>query len=89
MEFRRQKINEFFVSHKNQEWFRLKYQPQEVEKAVKKAQTAIRKRCDIFQELSEKGFLEGVSCDEGKETEIVKLLDSVVILLEVHRLINI
>ena len=83
LEFRRQKINEFFVSHKTQEWFRLKYQPQELQKATKKAQKAIRRRCEIFQELSDKGFLEGVSCDDGKEMEIIKLLDSVVILLEV------
>ena len=27
IEFQRQQLNEFFVSHKEDEWFKLKYQP--------------------------------------------------------------
>ena len=83
MEFKRQKLNEFFVSHKTQEWFRSKYHPEESEARSRREQEGSKRRYDIFQELHDKGFLEGVSCDQEKEVEIVKLLDSVVILLEV------
>jgi len=82
LEFKRQKLNEFFVSHKGQEWFRVKYHPQDSASRQQRERDGIKRRCDIFQELSGKGFLEGLSCDQEKESEIVKLLDSVVILLE-------
>ena len=49
MEFKRQKLNEFFVSHKTQEWFRIKYHPQESAARKEKEHAAVRRRCDIFQ----------------------------------------
>jgi RNA recognition motif-containing protein len=36
----------------------------------------------IFQELEQKGLLEGVVCTQDQETEVIKMLDSLVILLE-------
>jgi len=82
LEFRRQKINEFFVLHKNQEWFRLKYHPNDYTERNNSMEAAVKKRCDIFLELEQKGLMEGISCSQEQETEVVKLLDSLVILLE-------
>ena len=39
-----------------------------------------------YQELEQKGLLEGVVCSQDQETEVVKMLDSLVILLEVRKL---
>jgi len=82
MEFKRQKINEFFVCHKNEEWFRNKYHPDEANRRQQKTRKSVRQRLDIFNDLLEKGLLDGILCTTQHEPEIVKLLDSVVILLE-------
>lgn len=82
LEFKRQKLNEFFVLHKGQEWFRARYHPLDSAQRHQLAVQAVRRRCDVFQELMGKGFLEGLCCDMSKEGDLVKFLDSVVILLE-------
>jgi len=82
LEFKRQKLNEFFVSHKQQEWFRTKYQPQGLSAREKATHESAQRRCEIFNELSAKGFMDAIRCTQDEEVDIVKLLDSVVILLE-------
>lgn len=82
LEFKRQKLNEFFVLHKSQEWFKLKYHPVDAAKRSQLLNKSVQRRCDVFQELMQKGFLEGLCCDTSKEGDLVKFLDSVVILLE-------
>jgi hypothetical protein len=49
LEFRRQKLNEFFVLHKNQEWFKLKYHPVDYAQRSHLLTKSIKRRCDVFQ----------------------------------------
>ena len=39
LEFQRQQLNEFFVHHKDYEWFRNRYHPSVLEKQVKRIRT--------------------------------------------------
>merc|ERR1719158_72370 len=68
LEFKRQQLNEFFVTHKEEEWFKQKYHPDDSLKRKEELRDFLRKRVEVFQE-----FL-----DTGK----VKELNSVVIKLE-------
>lgn len=82
LEFQRQQLNEFFVAHKDDEWFRLKYHPEDSVKRKDEQMKALKRRVEVFLELLNSGKLENVSVDSGKTTDLVKLLDTVVIKLE-------
>merc|ERR1712008_594492 len=43
LEFKRQQLNEFFVSHKDEEWFKLKYHPEDSTKRKGSAKLLWRK----------------------------------------------
>lgn len=83
LEFQRQQLNEFFVVHKGEEWFREKYQPQEAGQQQEEAQGRLSSRRDAFTELMREG---GQFCDlevvEGQAVSLTLLLDSSVALLE-------
>jgi hypothetical protein len=82
LEFRRQQLNEFFVGHKEEEWFRLKYHPLEVEKRRQAVTANLQRRLAVFSQLvlgEEKGV---VGLDMDHEKELVGLLDRVVVCLE-------
>jgi len=83
LEFRRQQLNEFFVGHKEEEWFRLKYHPLEVEKRRKMVAANLQRRLDVFSQLVLKEEKEGVvGLTSDHEGELVGLLDRVVVCLE-------
>ncbi|XP_042908669.1 serrate RNA effector molecule homolog [Parasteatoda tepidariorum] len=82
LEFKRQQINEFFMNHKDEEWFKLKHHPEESQKRKAELHIALKRRLDVFMELFEKGLVENVSVDQEKTDQIVKFLDAVVIKLE-------
>lgn len=82
LEFRRQQINEFFLNHKEEEWFKSKYHPEECGKRRADQVAALKKRLDVFLELLEKEAIDAVSIDVEKSDQIVHLLDAVVIKLE-------
>jgi len=81
-EFNRQQLNEFFVTHKEEEWFKLKYHPDLGTKKTEELKAAVKRRVEVFEEIFNKGENEGVSVDGDKQKELVKILDSVVIKLE-------
>ncbi|XP_064473605.1 serrate RNA effector molecule homolog isoform X5 [Ornithodoros turicata] len=82
MDFRRQQLNEFFVNHKEEEWFKSKYHPEECGKRKAEQAAGLSRRLDVFLRLQEAGWIDAVSIDVEKSDKIVRLLDAVVILLE-------
>uniref|UniRef100_T1JCQ9 Serrate RNA effector molecule homolog n=1 Tax=Strigamia maritima TaxID=126957 RepID=T1JCQ9_STRMM len=81
LEFRRQQLNEFFLSHKEEEWFKSKYHPEECGKRLTDQMSGLKKRLQVFMELMDKNMMD-VSIDADKSDEIVKILDAFVIKLE-------
>ncbi|XP_055871422.1 serrate RNA effector molecule homolog A-like isoform X4 [Biomphalaria glabrata] len=82
LEFKRQQINEFFLAHKDEEWFKSKYHPEECEKRQVEVCHALQARKKVFEILREKHFLDGVSVDVESTDKLIKILDAAVILLE-------
>ncbi|XP_076354996.1 arsenic resistance protein 2 isoform X4 [Tachypleus tridentatus] len=82
LDFKRQQINEFFISHKEEEWFKSKYHPEEWGKRRADQLSALKRRLDVFKELFQKGWVDAVSIDVEKSDQIIRLLDAVVIKLE-------
>uniref|UniRef100_A0A131XM75 Serrate RNA effector molecule homolog n=1 Tax=Hyalomma excavatum TaxID=257692 RepID=A0A131XM75_9ACAR len=82
MDFRRQQLNEFFVNHKEEEWFKSKYHPEECGKRKTEQINALKRRLDAFLKLHENGWVDSISIDVEKSDRIVRFLDAVVILLE-------
>nr|CAB3266586.1 serrate RNA effector molecule homolog [Phallusia mammillata] len=80
--FRRQQLQEFFVAHKDEEWFKEKYHPDEADKCFKDQQTCIKWRAEVFQKLTDLALYNGIDLDLQNEPDIVKVLDSAVILME-------
>ncbi|KAK3577793.1 hypothetical protein CHS0354_000209 [Potamilus streckersoni] len=82
LEFQKQQISEFFLAHKEEEWFKSKYHPEECEKRQKEVITALKKRCNVFLELLDGTYFENISVDTEKHELLVKLLDAAVIKME-------
>ncbi|CAH0546059.1 unnamed protein product [Brassicogethes aeneus] len=82
LEFQRQQLNEFFVAHKDDEWFRVKYHPEDSIKRKEEQAASMKKRLEVFMDLLNSGSIEKVTIDCPKTTELLKLLDTVVIKLE-------
>lgn len=82
LEFQRQQLNEFFVAHKDDEWFRLKYHPEDSVKRKEEQMAALKKRVEVFLDLLKSKKLESVTVDCSKTNDLLKLLDTVVIKLE-------
>ena len=82
MEFRRQQLNEFFSCHKESEWFRIKYHPEESKKRKDLISAGIKKRMEAYQALMKDGLLDSKSVNTMKEKELMKILDQAVILFE-------
>eukprot|EP00090_Calanus_glacialis_P009054 TRINITY_DN17399_c0_g1_i2.p1 TRINITY_DN17399_c0_g1~~TRINITY_DN17399_c0_g1_i2.p1 ORF type:complete len:694 (+),score=198.03 TRINITY_DN17399_c0_g1_i2:111-2192(+) len=82
MEFRRQQLNEFFSCHKESEWFRVKYHPEESKKRKEVISSGVNKRMATFQDLVKAGFVKDVSVNIDAEFDLVKLFDRAVIILE-------
>ncbi|KAJ6223773.1 hypothetical protein RDWZM_002318 [Blomia tropicalis] len=81
-EFRRTQIQEFFNRHKDEEWFRSKYFPDEIDKRKERQAEANQRRLEVFMELLDNQYFDGVSLDVDKADQIVRVLDAVVIKLE-------
>ncbi|XP_059607490.1 serrate RNA effector molecule homolog isoform X2 [Phlebotomus argentipes] len=82
LDFKRQQLNEFFVAHKDEEWFKVKYHPEDLLKRQEEHVAFLRKRIDVFMELMEKEMISDVSLDLTCTDKLLKLLDTVVIKLE-------
>merc|ERR1711936_245493 len=82
LEFKRQQLNEFFVTHKEEEWFRQKYHPEDSVKRKAELLEMLEKRIEVFKLFQEQEKYNGLALDGENQDSLVKLLDSVVIMLE-------
>lgn len=82
LEFKRQQLNEFFVNHKEEEWFKAKYHPEECVKRKEEQLANLKRRVSVFNELFDAKRLEAITVDADQSDQLLKLLDSVVIKLE-------
>ncbi|KAH0954256.1 hypothetical protein HN011_003564 [Eciton burchellii] len=82
LEFRRQQLNEFFVAHKDEEWFKIKYHPEESVKRKEEQVSGLKKRVEVFLEMLGTGEIDKVSVDADQADVLLHLLDAVVIKLE-------
>ena len=62
--------------------FKLKYHPEDAAKRKEEQRTALNSRVEVFSKFLKQDKFENVSVDNDQSDSIVKLLDSVVILLE-------
>ncbi|XP_022920645.1 serrate RNA effector molecule homolog isoform X2 [Onthophagus taurus] len=82
LEFQRQQLNEFFVAHKDDEWFRLKYHPEDSVKRKEEQMAALKKRVTVFMDLLNSEKLSTISIDYSRTNDLLKVLDTVVVKLE-------
>ncbi|KAM8986014.1 LOW QUALITY PROTEIN: serrate RNA effector molecule homolog [Ara ararauna] len=82
LDFRRQQMQDFFLAHKDEEWFRSKYHPDEVGRRRQEAQAALRNRLNVFLYLADNGWFENLLLDIDRAPAIVKTLDAAVIKME-------
>ncbi|XP_076272274.1 arsenic resistance protein 2 isoform X3 [Rhynchophorus ferrugineus] len=82
LEFQRQQLNEFFVAHKDDEWFRMKYHPEDSVKRKAEQAAALQRRLSVFNDLLKAGKIDSTVIDCSQTTNLLKLLDTVVIKLE-------
>ncbi|KAM8835951.1 serrate RNA effector molecule homolog isoform 1-T1 [Synchiropus picturatus] len=82
IDFRRQQMQEFFLAHKDEEWFRSKYHPDEASRLRAEAQSGLRNRLNVFMFLKENGWFDNVSLDIEQTPAIIKVLDAAVIKME-------
>eukprot|EP00795_Rhopilema_esculentum_P008248 gene8248-14194_t len=81
-EFKRTQLSDFFVTHKDEEWFKNKYHPIDSKNQAKEKRNAVKKRLQIFLDMLESGQMGDITLDGGHSDAIMKLLDSVAIRLE-------
>uniref|UniRef100_A0A8B9HHZ8 Serrate RNA effector molecule homolog (Arabidopsis) n=1 Tax=Astyanax mexicanus TaxID=7994 RepID=A0A8B9HHZ8_ASTMX len=76
IEFRRQQMQDFFLAHKDEEWFRSKYHPDESSKRKADAHAALQNRLNVFMDLMENSWFDSVSMDIDRAPQILKILDA-------------
>lgn len=82
IDFKKTQIADFFVAHKDEDWFKLKYHPDEYSKRREEQRQIIKKRLNVFMELQSKGYLDEVTVDLENQRSLTRFLDAVVIKLE-------
>ncbi|XP_027866366.1 serrate RNA effector molecule homolog [Xiphophorus couchianus] len=82
LDFRRQQLQDFFIQHKEHEWFRSKYHPDDITAKRAESLGALQTRLAVFLFLLDNRWLDGVSLDMQHEAAIIKLLDAAVIKME-------
>ncbi|XP_031357420.1 serrate RNA effector molecule homolog isoform X1 [Photinus pyralis] len=82
LEFQRQQLNEFFVAHKDDEWFRLKYHPEDSVRRKDEQMNSLKKRLEVYMDLLNNKKISAVSVDSSQTNDLLKLMDTVVIKLE-------
>jgi hypothetical protein len=81
-EFNRQQMNEFFVAHKEEEWMRDRYHPDQLEISTDTAKKAIQRRLEVYMDLYNEGIIDKTSLQADNAQQIELLLDSFVAHLE-------
>ncbi|XP_061818226.1 serrate RNA effector molecule homolog isoform X2 [Nerophis lumbriciformis] len=82
LDYRRQQMQDFFLAHKDEEWFRSKYHPDEANRLKLEGLTALNNRLNVFMFLMENGWFDNVSLDIEQTPAIIKVLDAAVIKME-------
>uniref|UniRef100_A0A8C9X2W7 Serrate RNA effector molecule homolog (Arabidopsis) n=1 Tax=Sander lucioperca TaxID=283035 RepID=A0A8C9X2W7_SANLU len=82
IDFRRQQMQDFFLAHKDEEWFRSKYHPDEASRLKVEAQSSLHNRLNVFMFLMENSWFDNVSLDIEHTPAIIKVLDAAVIKME-------
>ncbi|XP_068164135.1 serrate RNA effector molecule homolog [Antennarius striatus] len=82
LDFRRQQLQDFFLQHKDQEWFRSKYHPDDITLRRAESLAALKTRLGVFLFLLDNNWLDNVSLDMEHSAAIIKLLDAAVIKME-------
>ncbi|XP_032591138.1 serrate RNA effector molecule homolog isoform X2 [Drosophila grimshawi] len=81
-DFKRQQLNEFFVAHKDEEWFKNKYHPEDSVRRSDEQRGFLKRRTDVFLELLNNGTISNVKVDSSQADALVRVLDTCVIKLE-------
>lgn len=76
LDFRRQQLQDFFLQHKDQEWFRSKYHPDDITARKAESLAALKTRLGVFLFLLDNNWLDNVSLDMEHAPAIIKLLDA-------------
>uniref|UniRef100_A0A3Q3GWH4 Serrate RNA effector molecule homolog n=1 Tax=Labrus bergylta TaxID=56723 RepID=A0A3Q3GWH4_9LABR len=82
LDFRRQQLQDFFLQHKDQEWFRSKYHPDDITAKKAESLAALKTRLGVFLFLLNNHWMENMSLDMEHAPSIIKLLDAAVIKME-------
>ncbi|KAH8389802.1 hypothetical protein KR200_001857 [Drosophila serrata] len=81
-DFKRQQLNEFFVAHKDEEWFKNKYHPEDSVRRSEEQRGFLKRRTDVFVELLNNGAIGAVKVDSSQADALIRVLDTCVIKLE-------
>ncbi|XP_041473947.1 serrate RNA effector molecule homolog isoform X3 [Lytechinus variegatus] len=82
LEFHKAQLSEFFLAHKDEEWFRTKYYPDDCEREQADVEEGIDRRLRVFLEMLDRGEVNKVTLQADKSEGVTRLLDAVVIRLE-------
>uniref|UniRef100_A0A671QS47 Serrate RNA effector molecule homolog n=1 Tax=Sinocyclocheilus anshuiensis TaxID=1608454 RepID=A0A671QS47_9TELE len=76
IDFRRQQMQDFFLAHKDEEWFRSKYHPDEAGRRKAEAHSALQNRLNVYMYLMDNNWFEPVSLEIEHAPQITKILDA-------------
>ena len=80
LEFQRQQLNEFFVSHKEDEWFKMKYHQTMKQQRLTEMKEMLTARLTVFTTLVTDQFMNDVALDETNQEKLTELMDKVKII---------
>ncbi|KAK5893040.1 hypothetical protein CgunFtcFv8_005950 [Champsocephalus gunnari] len=82
LDFRRQQLQDFFLQHKDHEWFRSKFHPDDITAKRAESLNALKTRLSVFLFLLDNSWLDSLTLDMERAPAIIKLLDAAVIKME-------
>ncbi|CEF63243.1 Serrate RNA effector molecule homolog [Strongyloides ratti] len=81
--FKADSLNRFFQEHKDEEWFRQKYHPEESKEFKEKKKELVQHRFEVYQQyIVDRGLLDGVTLDVQNSDQIDKVFEAMVAKLE-------
>ncbi|XP_033123348.1 serrate RNA effector molecule homolog isoform X2 [Anneissia japonica] len=82
VDFRRTQLSEYFLAHKDQEWFRTKYHPDLCMQQQAARVNGVRLRLNAFLDLWREKWIDTAACEFNKSDDIIRILDAAVIKME-------
>lgn len=83
---RKKHVEQFFIDHKDEEWFKEKYHPEQSQTALKVHETFLRERFSAWKKLNDAGCTKNVTFDLENDGKLAKLLDAAIMLMESNTL---